>query len=398
MVGERALYGPGAVAVFAVAGVFFDGRNQRVPVFKIINLGGFQLHFVDADLFCEAVNFGDLMLVGPHDEELKNEVRVRFSELFLPFHHVFSALQHGFELATDSVTFISTLRSAIDRNDEAVEAGLDGAARVFVVQKMAVRGSGRENAFFIGVFDHFQKIRVDVRLALKVKNEVKQLAVQLVDGFSKKIGFQIAGRPRKLPQAARTFGAAEVAGRRRLDADGRRDAPLDGPSRPARQKITGQHEAEVPATADGHFSDETEAVVEVELHGGEGNGLVGGFAEQGECGFGLGKSFSNYPKKFNRWGGLKSIGYFRSVILGEILKKRTMKCNVCKSGDLLKGKTAVTLWRDTTVVVIEDVEALVCDNCGHYYLDSATSDRVLKTLDEAVGRGTKLEVLALKSA
>lgn len=75
-----------------------------------------------------------------------------------------------------------------------------------------------------------------------------------------------------------------------------------------------------------------------------------------------------------------------------------MKCVVCKTGDLQKGKTVVTLQRDSTVVVIEEVDALICDNCGHYYLDSATAKRTMHTLDAAVERGTKLEVLALKAA
>ncbi len=75
-----------------------------------------------------------------------------------------------------------------------------------------------------------------------------------------------------------------------------------------------------------------------------------------------------------------------------------MKCVVCKTGETAKGFTTVTLRRDKTVVVIEDVEAQICDNCGHYYLDAATAKRVMATLTEAVKRGTKLEILALKAA
>ncbi len=75
-----------------------------------------------------------------------------------------------------------------------------------------------------------------------------------------------------------------------------------------------------------------------------------------------------------------------------------MKCVICKTGETHPGKSTVTLNRDQTVVVIEAVDALVCDNCGHYYLDSATTKKVMATLDEAIARGTKLEILALKAA
>ena len=75
-----------------------------------------------------------------------------------------------------------------------------------------------------------------------------------------------------------------------------------------------------------------------------------------------------------------------------------MKCAICKIGETQPGKTTVTVNREQTVVVIEAVDALVCDNCGHYYLDSATTKKVMTTLDEAIARGTKLEILAMKAA
>lgn len=75
-----------------------------------------------------------------------------------------------------------------------------------------------------------------------------------------------------------------------------------------------------------------------------------------------------------------------------------MKCVICKTGEAKLGKTTVTLRRGQTVVVVEDVDALVCDHCGHYYLDAATTKKVLETLEQAIARGTKLEILAMKAA
>jgi len=45
-----------------------------------------------------------------------------------------------------------------------------------------------------------------------------------------------------------------------------------------------------------------------------------------------------------------------------------MNCLICKTGTTQQGTTTVTLERDTTVIVIKDVPAQVCDNCGEYYL------------------------------
>ncbi len=70
-----------------------------------------------------------------------------------------------------------------------------------------------------------------------------------------------------------------------------------------------------------------------------------------------------------------------------------MKCVVCKTGE-----TTITLRRDSTVVIVEEVDAHICNNCGHYYLDSNTAKIVMTKLKDALQRGTKLEILALKAA
>ena len=75
-----------------------------------------------------------------------------------------------------------------------------------------------------------------------------------------------------------------------------------------------------------------------------------------------------------------------------------MKCVVCKTGETEKGKTTVTLQRDNTVVIIEGVDAHICNNCDHYYLDTDTTKIVMAKLQDALQRGTKLEILALKAA
>lgn len=70
-----------------------------------------------------------------------------------------------------------------------------------------------------------------------------------------------------------------------------------------------------------------------------------------------------------------------------------MRCVICKHGDTKSGKTTVTLQRGETIVIIKDVPAEVCDNCGEYYLDENTTDRVLLMAEEAVKKNAEVEIL-----
>lgn len=45
-----------------------------------------------------------------------------------------------------------------------------------------------------------------------------------------------------------------------------------------------------------------------------------------------------------------------------------MKCVICKTGDVVDGRTTVTLQRAETTVVLEDVPAQVCVQCDEHYL------------------------------
>lgn len=70
-----------------------------------------------------------------------------------------------------------------------------------------------------------------------------------------------------------------------------------------------------------------------------------------------------------------------------------MNCRICKTGTTQPGTTTVTLERATTVIVIKDVPAQVCENCGEYYLSEETSSRIYALAEEAVKRKVEVEVL-----
>ena len=70
-----------------------------------------------------------------------------------------------------------------------------------------------------------------------------------------------------------------------------------------------------------------------------------------------------------------------------------MTCAICKSGETRPGKVTVTLQRGGTTVVIKDVPADVCRNCGEYYLDDTVARKVYGQAKDAVGRNTEVEIL-----
>ncbi|MBF0159660.1 MAG: type II toxin-antitoxin system MqsA family antitoxin [Magnetococcales bacterium] len=70
-----------------------------------------------------------------------------------------------------------------------------------------------------------------------------------------------------------------------------------------------------------------------------------------------------------------------------------MKCVICRHDETVLGQVAVTLERDTTLVVIRDVPAEVCQQCGAYFLDGDHTGQVLDLFEGAVARRADVEIL-----
>jgi len=73
-----------------------------------------------------------------------------------------------------------------------------------------------------------------------------------------------------------------------------------------------------------------------------------------------------------------------------------MKCVICKNGTTKKGKVTVTLEKKNAIVVIKDVPANVCNNCGHYYLDVNTAKEVSNKANESIKKGSLIDVIKMK--
>jgi len=69
-----------------------------------------------------------------------------------------------------------------------------------------------------------------------------------------------------------------------------------------------------------------------------------------------------------------------------------MKCVVCKVGETRPGKTTVVLQRGSATVVINDVPARVCENCGEEYVDEQVAQSVLVDAAASARAGVRVEI------
>ncbi|MHB8471940.1 MAG: type II toxin-antitoxin system MqsA family antitoxin [Gammaproteobacteria bacterium] len=69
-----------------------------------------------------------------------------------------------------------------------------------------------------------------------------------------------------------------------------------------------------------------------------------------------------------------------------------MKCVICKHGETRPGVASVTLERGKTTIVIRDVPAEICQNCGEAYHAEAVTETVLRQAEEAVRAGVEFDV------
>ena len=70
----------------------------------------------------------------------------------------------------------------------------------------------------------------------------------------------------------------------------------------------------------------------------------------------------------------------------------SVKCVICKFGELQSGTTSVTLKRDGAAIVVNNVPGRVCDSCGEGYFDVETSARLSEILEEPVKAGVQVAI------
>ena len=70
-----------------------------------------------------------------------------------------------------------------------------------------------------------------------------------------------------------------------------------------------------------------------------------------------------------------------------------MSCVICRNGITPSGAVTVALQRAETTVILKNVPANVCENCGEYYLSSEIAAQVLEKAESAVKSGAEVEIL-----
>ncbi len=75
-----------------------------------------------------------------------------------------------------------------------------------------------------------------------------------------------------------------------------------------------------------------------------------------------------------------------------------MKCIVCKHGHTKPGRMTSTLERGEATIVVKDVPAEICDNCGEAYLSEAVSVQLLEQAEAGIAAGVEFDVRRYQTA
>jgi len=70
-----------------------------------------------------------------------------------------------------------------------------------------------------------------------------------------------------------------------------------------------------------------------------------------------------------------------------------MMCFLCMATETHSDTTTVMVERGRTIVIVKEVPAQVCDNCGEYYLDSDIASRASTLVENAVKNGAEVEII-----
>lgn len=72
-----------------------------------------------------------------------------------------------------------------------------------------------------------------------------------------------------------------------------------------------------------------------------------------------------------------------------------MNCFMCK-GNLEKKKVNYMVDLDKTIIIIKDVPAKVCTQCGEQYFDDETSQNIEKIVEELKNLSTEVTIVKYK--
>jgi len=73
-------------------------------------------------------------------------------------------------------------------------------------------------------------------------------------------------------------------------------------------------------------------------------------------------------------------------------EEATMRCIICKQGEIRPGTATVMLERNGMTLVVKSVPARVCENCGEEYVDEDVTARLLREAEDAARSGVQVDI------
>jgi YgiT-type zinc finger domain-containing protein len=73
-------------------------------------------------------------------------------------------------------------------------------------------------------------------------------------------------------------------------------------------------------------------------------------------------------------------------------KEVAMTCVICKLGETIPGTTTITLEREGLTLVVKNVPAQVCANCGEAYVKEEDSAQILAEAEQMAQSGALVDV------
>jgi YgiT-type zinc finger domain-containing protein len=72
-----------------------------------------------------------------------------------------------------------------------------------------------------------------------------------------------------------------------------------------------------------------------------------------------------------------------------------MKCVICKTGDCLPGISTFTHILNGKLVVVKNVKATICNNCGEAYFDTEAVNYIQLKTKEAIKNNEDVELFSV---
>jgi YgiT-type zinc finger domain-containing protein len=69
-----------------------------------------------------------------------------------------------------------------------------------------------------------------------------------------------------------------------------------------------------------------------------------------------------------------------------------VKCPICRHGETRLGAATVPFERDGMTIVVREVPARVCENCGEVFHEEAVTAAFLKQGEQATAAGVEIDV------